>query len=738
MNATFNKSDRSESAAGRDDPEHLQEASQQAPQTRRDPDDPALLQREWLVTNGLGGYASGSVSGIVTRRYHGLLIAALPAPFGRVVMLNHLAERIVLRDGSVLPISAETSAELIEDAHDAGTAHDNDLHASAGLSTRFHLEQGLPVWRCEADGIVVEKRVVMQHMQNTVHVSYRLLANPHSSDGHERAVRLELRPAMHFRCHEAAVSAQLSEPYVLTVVGDRYEIAATDSRLPPLRLKMHGENAALVSDKGRLREIFYRLEAERGYDAHGALWSPGYFTAELTRERPASLVVSTESWTVVEALSPAQAFVAENERRRRLLDLARLPAAGLASELVLAADQFIVTPAGRIEDAARAHATGDEVRTVIAGYHWFTDWGRDTMISLEGLTLATGRVQEARWILRTFAHYVRHGLIPNLFPEGEKEGLYHTADATLWFFHALSRYVEVTGDRETLTLILPQLEAIVASHLAGTLFGIGVDPADGLLRQGQEGYQLTWMDAKVDGWVVTPRRGKAVEINALWYNALRLLASWLREARGEAAAAPIEAHAARAFAAFNRRFWNEDRACLYDVVDGEKGDDAALRPNQIFAIALPHPVLERSRWAAVIAAVERHLLTPVGLRTLAPGSADYRPKYFGDLRARDAAYHQGTVWAWLIGPFIDAWLKLHEATDGAHAVGLAQAASFLSAFDAHLHEACVGSVSEIFDAQAPFTPRGCIAQAWSVAEVLRATVKVAAAQQRFQDSEQRH
>jgi predicted glycogen debranching enzyme len=667
------------------------------------------LAHEWLVTNGLGGYAAGCVSGIVTRRYHGILIAALPAPFGRVVMLNHLAERVVLADGSVLPISADPATE----------ADTKDPEPSA-CAISFRLERGLPVWRCELDGIVVEKRLVMQHMQNTVHLTYRLLEN---AKGRDNTLRVELRPAIHFRGHEAPVSAALNEPYVLTVTRDHYEIAAADSArsgLPPLRLMLHGEDAALVADKGRLREVFYRLEAERGYESKGVMWSPGYFTAQLSAEHPATLVASAESWTVVEALDPRQAFLAESERRRRLVEAAKIPAPGLAADLVLAADQFIVTPAGRIEDAARAHAAGDEVRTVIAGYHWFTDWGRDTMISLEGLTLATGRVQEAGWILRTFAHYVHRGLIPNLFPEGEKEGLYHTADATLWFFHALSRYVEASGDRETLRLILPKLEEIVDFHLRGTLFGIGVDAADGLLRQGQEGYQLTWMDAKVDGWVVTPRRGKAVEINALWYNALCLLAGWLNEEHREAQAQAITAHAERARESFNRRFWNEKRACLFDVVDGEKGEggnDDALRPNQIFSISLPHPVLERARWRPVVDCVEQHLLTPVGLRSLAPGSPDYRAKYFGDLRARDAAYHQGTVWAWLIGPFIDAWLKVHDDDR-------ADAARFLSAFAGHLHDACAGSVSEIFDAEAPFAPRGCVAQAWSVAEVLRAAVKV--------------
>jgi predicted glycogen debranching enzyme len=383
----------------------------------------------------------------------------------------------------------------------------------------------------------------------------------------------------------------------------------------------------------------------------------------------------------------------------------------------LAADQFVITP-GRVEDAARAFAAGDEARTVIAGYHWFTDWGRDTMISLEGLTVPTGRTPEARFILRTFAHHVKDGLIPNLFPEGNREGLYHTADATLWFFHAIHRYVAATADRETLRLLLPTLDDIVGHHVAGTLFGIHVDPEDGLLHQGAEGYQLTWMDAKVDGWVVTPRRGKAVEINALWYNALRILEGWLREERGpeDPRAGEIGALADRCRRSFNERFWYAEGGYLYDVVDtvdGKRkgGDDPSFRPNQIFAVSLDHPVLDRERWQPVVEAVAARLLTPVGLRSLAPGEPDYKPRYDGDLRSRDAAYHQGTVWAWLIGPFVDAWRRVHPEDEDAR--------RFLAGFGPHLSEACVGSISEIFDAQEPYTPRGCIAQAWSVAEVLR-------------------
>jgi predicted glycogen debranching enzyme len=342
------------------------------------------------------------------------------------------------------------------------------------------------------------------------------------------------------------------------------------------------------------------------------------------------------------------------------------------------------------------------------------------MISLEGLTLVTGRSIEAGYILRTFAHYVKDGLIPNMFPEGERVGLYHTADATLWFFHAVQRYIHCSGDRLTLSLLYPTLKSILAAHIRGTGFGIHVDARDGLLVQGAQGCQLTWMDAKVDDWVVTPRRGKAVEINALWFNALKLMERWAGEHGDDAAEYRWRADVVRR--SFNERFWYAEGGYLFDVVDTEDGGpgsaDPKCRPNQIFAIALPNPVLAEERWQSVMHIVRERLLTPVGLRSLAPNDVDFKARYFGDLRSRDAAYHQGTVWAWLVGPFVDAWLKVYpHDLDGARRA--------LEGFLTHLNDACIGSISEVLDAEPPFTPRGCISQAWSVAEVLRAWVKIA-------------
>ncbi len=655
---------------------------------------PQPLGDEWLVTNGLGGYASGTISGACTRRYHGLLIAALPIPLGRLMMLNHLSVEIVLPDGHVAELDRE---ELPEESE-----------ADEAWLGEFQLEAGLPVWRYQVGAYRLEKRVLMPHLQNTAFVSYRLLEGP-------GAARLRMRPSLHFRGHDDAVDVELKGPYVVSAVGNRFEI--TSQTAPPLRLRIVAPEAGLLLDGGHFRHFTYRLEKARGYAYAGSLWSPGFFHAVISAGEEACLIASTESWDAILAAEPAAARAAELERRTRLLNQARPEArGGTAAELVLAADQFIIRPSTRVADAAQAQAAGDEIRSVIAGYHWFTDWGRDTMISLEGLSLTTGRETEAGYILRTFSRCVRDGLVPNLFPEGQREGLYHTADATLWYFHAVERYLEATGDEHTLRLLLPMFHDIVAHHVAGTRFGIHVDPADGLLSQGHPHLPLTWMDAKVGDWVVTPRRGKAVEINALWYNALRILENWCRQTGDLAAAQSVAERAETTLRSFNARFWNESRGYLYDIVDGEGGDDPSLRPNQVFAISLDHPVLDSSRWPAVLQAVHKQLLTPFGLRSLGPDEPDYKSRYDGDLRARDAAYHQGTVWPWLIGPFIDAWLRVHPGD-------FKTARGFLAGFEPHLHAACIGSISEVFDAKAPFYPRGCVAQAWSVAEVLRTWVK---------------
>ena len=567
--------------------------------------------------------------------------------------------------------------------------------------------------------IVVEKRLLMPHGQNTVHVLYELKSAV-------SGVRLDLSIAVHHRSHDDSVGVPLIERRPLLRTPHGYELGFP--ALPPLKFMIDGARAEYAERQATWAERRYSVEESRGYMDTAGAWTPGVFTLDLTATGCATFIASTEPWEVVTAMQGSAALAAERERRQACVEAADPGARhGLAAELVLAADQFIVTPVGRTAEAARVRARGDEERSVIAGYHWFTDWGRDTMISLEGITLLTGRTAEARGILRTFTSCIRDGLVPNLFPEGDSNGLYHTADATLWLFHAIDRYVTATSDRVLLHALLPQLIDVVQQHLVGTRFGIGVDPHDGLLRQGAPGFQLTWMDAKVGDWVVTPRRGKAVEINALWYNALCLLADWVRNTDRAAEGAWLEAAAARVRTSFNRRYWHEPAGHLFDVVDGENGDDAACRPNQIMAISLAYPVLARRYWQPVLEVVRAELLTPFGLRTLSPKHPDYQPKYYGDLRSRDAAYHQGTVWPWLLGPFIDAWRRVFPEDQG----GPAQ---FLAAFDRHLDDGCVGTVSEIFDAEPPYAARGCVAQAWSVAEVLRCAVYAARDRDRAQSS----
>jgi predicted glycogen debranching enzyme len=637
----------------------------------------ALVRREWLVTNGLGGYASGTLGGCATRRYHGPLMASLAGAHGRALMLGDLTVEITLTDGSRLSLR-----DALEEVRFVG---------------------GLPIWTSAARGVIVEERLVVPHRQNTTYLGWRLASAA-------APITLRIRPWIHFRGHDQPLGARSGEAHAVRVDGARCEIDAAP--LPPLRIHVSEKPSRLVLDGGTTRTVDLAIERARGYEHEETLWSPGWFEVALAPGEEATLVASVEPWESITALSFQGSLAAEVARRELLLCEAHEKVReGPGAELVLAADQFLVSPQMRAADTARAHAEGHEARTIFAGYPWFTDWGRDTMISLEGLTLVTGRRAEAAAILAMFARSVKDGLIPNLFPEGDSHGLYHTADATLWFFHAIERYTDMSGERETLRHLLPVLEEILEKHAEGTRFGIGVDPKDGLLSQGAEGYQLTWMDAKVGDWVVTPRRGKAVEINALYYNALRAMERWMKEERGPGEAARYAERAARARASFNRRFWCAATGCLFDVVDP---DDAAVRPNQVLAIALPHPVLDEARWRAVLGVVREKLLTPVGLRTLSPDHPDYAPRYDGDLRARDAAYHQGTVWPWLLGPFLDAWRKVHPEDGGRAATGGVLAT---------LGTACIGTIAEIFDAEPPHAARGCVAQAWSVAEVLRQLVR---------------
>jgi predicted glycogen debranching enzyme len=647
----------------------------------------SLANREWLVTNGLGGYASGTVLGIPMRRYHGLFVPNLAAPRGRHLMIGRYDEELDCGGAHVLLGGAESAA--------------GNLESDAPAAIRaFSLDGRVPMWRFAVGPSLIERSIVMPHGRNTVCVHYRLLDGP--------PVRLRLRPYAVMRRVDTPLVTLSESPFRLSVAQGRYEVDLPGMPLG-MRLAVSPADATFVAQERASATALYREERARGYEHVETSFSPGYFAVHLATA-PVTFVATTEEHDAGMAAPDGEAMLgAERARAERLLAAAGEERDRFARELVLAADQFLILPASRGAEPAEAPPS-EEQRTVVAGYHWFGDWGRDTMISLEGLTLCTGRHREAAAILRTFARYVRDGLLPNVFPEGAREARYNTMDATLWYFHAIDRYTRCTGDRGLVAELHPTLVSILEHHVAGTRFGIGVDPADGLLRGGADGLALTWMDAKFDDWVVTPRRGKPVEIQALWYNALVLMAEWT-----EALARPAQRYrdwAVRVQSAFNRRYWNPSRGCLLDVVDGPEGDDSSLRPNQVFALSLAWPVLDRSRWPAVLECVATRLLTPFGLRTLASDHPDYCRDYHGDLRTRDAAYHQGTVWPWLLGHFVDAWLR----AGGERAIVRA----LLAQFPAHLREAGVGSVSEIFDAESPYRPRGCIAQAWSVAEILRA------------------
>lgn len=643
-----------------------------------------LIEKEWLVTNGIGGYASSTIMGIPTRRYHGLFVPNLRAPRGRTVVIPLFEEEI----------ETEKDIHLISGAETLG-----GVEVQTPVCLRdFRWEWQIPKWTFEVGGRVFEKRITMPQGQNTVYIEYRLVKG--------QPIQLRLRPFFTFRGHDEPFEIPDYWPFTLKITHGLIEVHPFDGA-PVLKLGLRPQKGIFVCEQKTHEDVYYRIENERGLDDRTSLSSPGYFQASMIEGEALSFATTIDSWSAIQ-FEPSLVFDAERHRLQKLLMLAPEPArSGLAAKLVLAADQFIVRPVSRTEENVLVHASGEHVRTVIAGYHWFTDWGRDTMISLEGLTLCTGRFQEAKAILRTFSHYLKEGLLPNHFPEGERMALYNTTDATFWYFHALDRYFQFTGDRETLETLLPKLESSIEYHLKGTNYGIGVDRDDGLIKASALGYALTWMDAKVHNWVVTPRRGKPVEIQALWYNALSLVEAWSKELGKPFAYSDVKEEA---YESFNSKFPIPDKGYLYDVIDGE-GNDSSLRPNQIFSMSLRFPILKEEFWKPVFSTVTDKLLTPFGLRTLDPLDVNYHPRYEGNRWERDAAYHQGLVWTWLLGPYMDVHRKLYP--------GEPTPASFFAAIEHHLSQAGIGTISEIFDAEAPFVPRGCIAQAWSVAEVLR-------------------
>jgi predicted glycogen debranching enzyme len=625
-------------------------------------------RREWLETNGIGGFSSSTITGLNTRRYHGLLVAATKPPVGRMVLLSKMEETLVIA-GRRVDLSSNLYPGVV---HPQGYRH----------LKRFHLEP-FPSFVYDVDGAELEKSIFMVYGENTTVIRYQLR-------GADAA--LELRPLIAFRDYHNTTRENCALNPSLRI-NNGYVILSPYQDCPSLCLT---HTAAAVLPEGNwYRNFEYAREQERGLDYREDLFNPLVFIFDLSRRPHATVVASTEARTV-ESVERWQA--AEIERRHNVI--AAAGADPFARSLVRAADQFIVCRG--------------EGSTVIAGYHWFSDWGRDTMIALPGLALATGRLDASRSIALAFAASVDRGMLPNRFPDAGETPEYNTVDATLWFFEAVRTLAAHTGDYEFVrSRLYGVLVDIIAWHERGTRYGIRVD-SDGLLAAGEPGVQLTWMDAKVGDWVVTPRHGKPVEIQALWYNALRVMADLARRFDDESRAAHYDKLAGTARTRFGELFWNEAAGCLYDVVDGDTRD-SAIRPNQIFAISLFHNVLSGDRAARVVAAVERDLLTPYGLRTLAPSDPQYRGRYEGNQLSRDGAYHQGTVWPWLIGPFITAYLKVN----GRSAAARRQASQWLTEFRRYIDEDGVGQIPEVFDGDTPHRAGGCIAQAWSVAELLR-------------------
>jgi predicted glycogen debranching enzyme len=630
------------------------------------------------VTNGLGGFACGTVAGANTRRYHGFLMASLSPPVERTLLVAKI-------ESSVRYLGMETDLSANEFA--GGTISGQGfIHLES-----FTVEDGIPVWRYAVADALLEQRIFMAPGANTSYLRLELLRA-------SAPLRVTLKPLITYRdYHSHGRGAQF---FQLEADADQCRVQAFAGARPYRLSISQGRYSAAPA---WYWNFWHRMEAERGLDPLEDLLTPGTFAADLSLQRPVYLVATAET----RAPAPGDEVLAAMKAASQRLT-APLPRTAPAwiRTLAQASDQFIVRRGSAGEAAAYS---------ILAGYPWFTDWGRDTMIALPGLATSLRRYDLASGILRTYAGFVDRGMLPNCFPDGGEAPAYNTADATLWMFQALDDYLQAKPDPDLVRDLFPVLMTIIHAHAEGTRYGIHVDPADGLLHAGEAGTQLTWMDAKHGDEVFTPRIGKPVEINALWLNALDVavrLASAGRNAREKRFCESLLARAGASFA----RFWNEEHACLFDVIDADGGStlDARIRPNQILAVSLPCCTLSQEQMRAVVDCCGRELLTSHGLRSLSPKDPGYIGRYWGDGRQRDAAYHMGTVWGWLLGPFARAHYRVHGDAR------LAQ--SFLEPMAQQLNSACLGSIGEIFDGDAPHTARGCFAQAWSVAEILRSWI----------------
>ena len=644
----------------------------------------AAEQREWLVTNGIGGFASGTVSGNLTRRYHGLLVAALHPPVSRMQLVAKLDETARYDAADYALGTNRWSSGAIEPQ--------GHVHIES-----FRLEGATPVWHFAIGDALLEKRVWMRHGENTTYVQYTMLRGSQS-------VELQLRTLINCRDFHSVTHAG-DWQMKIDPVHRGLQITAFEGAVPFYLLS---KDASVEPRHEWCRDYFLPLEKYRGLDDREDYLLAAVFRATLQPNQSVALVFSTNANATLDGDASRIQCAARQSGLLMQWSSADASAAAAAPgwirQLILAADQFVVKR--DIPDGPDA----SDGNSIIAGYHWFGDWGRDTMIALPGLMLTTGRPEIAKKILLSFARYVDGGMLPNNFPDAGGRPEYNTVDAALWFFEAVRQYYAATQDTETLASLLPVMTQMIDAHVVGTRYQIHVDPADGLLYAGEPGVQLTWMDAKVGDWVVTPRIGKPVEINALWFNALETMAS-LAPAMKQSAE-PFAKSAARVKQSF-AKFWNASAGYCYDIIDAPGiGNDVALRPNQIFAVSLLQSPLPTEQQKSIVDICARRLVTSFGLRSLAQNEPGYQGHYGGNVRERDGAYHQGTVWGWLLGPFALAHLRVYADR--------AAALSFLEPLGKQIHSHGLGTLSEIFDGDAPFTPRGCIAQAWTVAEVLRA------------------
>jgi len=634
-------------------------------------------QLEWLVTNGLGGFAGSTIIGLNTRRYHGVLIAARRPPVERIALVSRLTETLLI-DGCEYPLFT---------ARPGGGAHPR-----GHLFLERFTNDPVPTWTWQIGDVLLIKSLFMPYGRNSSVITYKVM-----NGGHE--IELRLRPHFLFRDFHGTT-------YRNAGFEDNTSVTDNSLKLQPFAnaptVHAGWDRGSFILDPRWEGSNFLSEEAARGLEAHEDDYSNGYLRIP-NLHGSATIIFSDEP---IPAFNPVELRKHEEQRQEGILEA--FPTEDvMIRRLLLAADQFIV------------ERQSTKCRTIIAGYPWFSDWGRDSLISLPGLTLVTGRFDDARSILRTFASAVRDGLVPNCFADQGTDALYNSVDASLWFFHAVHRFLEYTEDYDFVKKhLFASMQAIIEAFIAGTRYDIGMDHNDGLISAGNELIQLTWMDAKVDDFVVTPRHGKAVEVNALWYNALRLLAHLL-DTFGMSSH-DVSTLARKVRASFRRRFWNPETDSLFDVVAHDGTPDRSLRPNQIFAVFLPFPILDPTEERGIVNTVYRHLYTSHGLRSLAPFEQDYVPKFGGDRLTRDKAYHQGTVWGYLIGPFITAFIKAHNASMEAQL----RASHMIEPFRLHLEqEACIGSISEVFDADPPHRAAGCFAQAWSVAELLRCYVE---------------